>query len=68
MIIHGQNCELETEDYGKGMSLVAYCDWVTGKPEFKEEVGRQYRNLVMYGTTDIRMPLEATEKPAGAFK
>ena len=54
MIIHGEFCELETEDYGKGMSMTAYMDWVMGKPEFKEEVARQYENLILYGTTDVR--------------
>jgi len=68
MLIEGKYITLETEDYGKAQSIVNYMDWVLERPEFKEEIKRQYDNLILYGTTDIRWPLESPRKPTGEFK
>ena len=68
MLIEGKHVSLETEDYGKGQSIVNYMDWLYGQPEIQEEITRQYGNLILYGTTDIRWPLESPTEARGEFK
>lgn len=67
VIIEGKYCSLETEDYGKGQAIVDYLNWALDKPEFKAECLRQRCNLINYGTTDIRWPLQAPTEARGAF-